>query len=75
MGLITKEGGTVVWPPVRFSYNTQVSKPPSPFPSKPTWLLNAKDCEFAARTISPNAASSNPTGSAPMMAAATWWRG
>jgi microcin C transport system permease protein len=49
MGLITKEGGTVIWPPVRFSYNTQVSKPPSPFPSKPTWLLNAKDCAFAAK--------------------------
>ena len=46
--LIKKEGGTVVWPPVRFSYGTQVSKPPSPFPSKPTWLLNQKDCDFAA---------------------------
>ena len=49
MSLVKKEGGTVIWPPVRFSYNTQVSKPPSPFPSKPTWLLNAKDCEFAAK--------------------------
>ena len=48
MGLIKKEGGTVIWPPVRFSYNTQVSKPPSPFPSKPTWMLTQKDCEFAA---------------------------
>ena len=38
----------MIWPPVRFSYNTQVSKPPSPFPSKPTWLLTKKDCEFAA---------------------------
>ena len=49
MGLIKKEGGTVIWPLVRFSYNTQVSKPPSPFPSKPTWLLNAKDCAFAIK--------------------------
>jgi microcin C transport system permease protein len=48
MSLIVKEGGIVVWPLVRFSYGTQVSKPPSPFPSKPTWLLNQKDCEFAA---------------------------
>jgi microcin C transport system permease protein len=38
-----------IWPPIPFSYNTIVSKPPSPFPSKPTWLLNAKDCEFAAK--------------------------
>ena len=37
MGLIHNEGGIIVWPPIRFSYNTQVSRPPSPFPSKPTW--------------------------------------
>ena len=49
MGLIKKENGTVIWPPIRFSYGTQVSKPPSPFPSKPTWLLNEKDCDFAAK--------------------------
>ena len=48
MGIIKKAGGTVIWPPIRFSYNTQVSRPPSPFPSKPTWLLTQKDCEFAA---------------------------
>ena len=48
IGLIDKEGGTVLWPLVHFSYNTQVSKPPSPFPSKPTWMLTQKDCEFAA---------------------------
>jgi len=48
LDLIAKEGGSMAWPPVRFSYNTQVSKPPSPFPSKPTWMLTQKDCEFAA---------------------------
>ena len=48
MGLINKEGGIVIWPLVRYSYNTQVSKPPSPFPSKPTWMLTQADCEFAA---------------------------
>jgi microcin C transport system permease protein len=48
MGLINKEGGFIVWAPVRYSFNTQVKNPPSPFPSKPTWLLNRKDCEFAA---------------------------
>jgi microcin C transport system permease protein len=47
MGLITKEGGTIVWPPVKFSYNTQVSNPPSPFPSKPTWALTEADCQWA----------------------------
>ena len=49
MNLIVKEHGIVVWPLVHFSYGTQVSKPPSPFPSKPTWLLNQQDCEFAAK--------------------------
>ena len=49
MSLIVKENGTIVWPIVRFAYNTQVSKPPSPFPSKPTWMLNQKDCEFAIK--------------------------
>ena len=48
MGLIDKADGVVVWPPIHFSYNTQVSRPPSPFPSKPTWMLTQKDCEFAA---------------------------
>ncbi len=38
-----------IWPPIPFSYNTIVSAPPSPFPSKPTWLLTKKDCEFAAK--------------------------
>jgi microcin C transport system permease protein len=49
MDLIKKENGFVVWPPIRFSYNTQVSKPPSPFPSKPTWALTEQDCAFAAK--------------------------
>jgi len=48
MDLIRQEGGTMLWPPIRYSYNTQVSNPPSPFPSKPTWLLTQKDCAFAA---------------------------
>jgi len=49
MGLIDKAHGIVVWPPIHFSYNTQVSHPPSPFPSKPTWMLSKADCEFAAK--------------------------
>jgi microcin C transport system permease protein len=38
-----------IWAPVRFSYNTINDRPPSAFPSKPTWLLNASDCDFAAK--------------------------
>jgi microcin C transport system permease protein len=46
--LIAKEGGWMIWPPIRFHYDTHVSKPPSPFPSKPTWLLTEADCTWAA---------------------------
>jgi microcin C transport system permease protein len=38
-----------IWTPIRFSYSTINDDPPSAFPSKPTWMLNAKDCEFAAK--------------------------
>jgi len=47
--LIAKKGGWMIWPPIPFSYDTRVSRPPSPFPSKPTWALNAADCERAAK--------------------------
>ena len=38
-----------IWAPIRFSYSTINDRPPSAFPSKPTWLLNAADCDFAAK--------------------------
>ncbi|HEX3708318.1 MAG TPA: ABC transporter permease [Pseudolabrys sp.] len=49
MGLINKEGGVVIWAPIRFSYSTQVKNPPSAVPSKPTWMLTEKDCAYAAK--------------------------
>jgi microcin C transport system permease protein len=50
-----------IWAPIRFSYSTINDRPPSAFPSKPTWLLNKADW--------------NTTGSAPTTRAATCWRG
>ena len=41
--------GWMVWPPVRFSYNTHNLNPPTPAPTKPTWLLDKEPCEIAAR--------------------------
>jgi microcin C transport system permease protein len=38
-----------IWPPIPFSYKTINDRPPMAFPSKPTWLLNKKDCDFAAK--------------------------
>jgi len=39
----------VLWTPIKFSYKTINDNPPSAFPAKPTWLLNQKDCDFAAK--------------------------
>ena len=38
-----------IWTPIQFSYKTINDNPPSAFPSKPTWMLNQKDCDFAAK--------------------------
>jgi microcin C transport system permease protein len=38
-----------IWAPIRFSYKTINDRPPSAFPSKPTWLLSQADCDFAAK--------------------------
>jgi microcin C transport system permease protein len=48
--LIAKKGGWMIWPPIRFHFDTRVSKPVSPFPSKPTWMLTPEDCAKAAAT-------------------------
>jgi microcin C transport system permease protein len=45
--MIAKTGGWVVWPPIRFSYNTQNKNPPMAFPVKPTWMLTEEDCKLA----------------------------
>jgi microcin C transport system permease protein len=45
--MIGKTGGWVLWPPIRFSYNTQNKNPPMAFPVKPTWMLTDEDCKLA----------------------------
>jgi microcin C transport system permease protein len=45
--LIEEKGGWMLWPPVRFSYNTQNKNPPMAFPVKPTWMLTEEDCAKA----------------------------
>ena len=46
---LDEHNATVIWAPIRFSYRTINDRPPSAFPSKPTWLLNQRDCDFAAQ--------------------------
>jgi microcin C transport system permease protein len=42
--LIADKGGTMLWPPIRFSYDTRTLELPVPAPSKPTWLLTEEQC-------------------------------
>jgi microcin C transport system permease protein len=41
---IAEKGGYMLWPPVKYSYDTHNLDLPTPAPSKPTWLLTEKEC-------------------------------
>ncbi len=43
--LIADKGGAIVWPLVRYAYNTHNLDLPTPAPSKPTWLLTEAECK------------------------------
>jgi microcin C transport system permease protein len=43
--LIDEKGGTIIWPPIRYSYNTHNLDLPTPAPSKPTWMLTEAECK------------------------------
>ncbi len=43
--LIKDKGGTVIWAPIRYSYDTHNLDLPTPAPSKPTWLLTPAQCQ------------------------------
>jgi microcin C transport system permease protein len=43
--LIAKKGGTVIWPIVRYSYDTHNLDLPTPAPSPPTWKLAEEQCQ------------------------------
>src|SRR5262249_16105067 len=42
--LIADSGGWMIWPPIRYSYNTHNLDLPTPAPSNPTWLLTEEEC-------------------------------
>jgi microcin C transport system permease protein len=46
--LIAEKGGTIWWPPIRFSYHTHNLDLPTPAPSKPTWMLTEEQCRPVA---------------------------
>jgi microcin C transport system permease protein len=43
--LISEKGGFMVWPPIRYSYNTHNLDLPTPAPSPPTWMLTHEQCQ------------------------------
>ncbi|MEX2128102.1 MAG: ABC transporter permease [Xanthobacteraceae bacterium] len=43
--LIEKKGGYMVWPFIRYSYNTHNLDLPTPAPSPPTWMLTDEQCK------------------------------
>ena len=43
--LIADKDGTMIWPPIRYSYDTHNLDLPTPAPSKPTWLLTEAECK------------------------------
>jgi microcin C transport system permease protein len=43
--LIEKSGGFMIWPPIRYSYNTHNLDLPTPAPSAPTWMLTEEQCK------------------------------
>ncbi len=46
-----KAQGWMIWPPVRYSYDTHNLDLPTPAPSPPTWMLSDQQCEAAAAKL------------------------
>src|SRR3954452_5698364 len=46
---IAEKGGTLVWPLIRYSYDTHNLDLPTPAPSKPTWMLTEDQCKGAVQ--------------------------
>jgi microcin C transport system permease protein len=42
---IADKGGTVIWPPIHYSYDTHNLDLPTPAPSPPTWRLTEEQCK------------------------------
>jgi microcin C transport system permease protein len=58
--LIAEKDGYMLWPPIRFSYDTHDKRPASPFPAKPTWMLTEQDCKTAVERGFQNCADLEP---------------
>ena len=45
---IADKGGYIIWPPIRYSYDTINYDAPTPAPSAPTWMLTDEQCRPVA---------------------------
>ena len=54
------ENGWMIWPPIRYSYNTHNLDLPVPAPSPPTWLLSDDQCRAAIARHHGTAPATNP---------------
>lgn len=52
-----KAHGWMVWPPVRYAYDTHNLDLPTPAPSPPTWMLSKEQCHAAAAKLVKNGAA------------------
>jgi microcin C transport system permease protein len=43
--LISDKGGSMIWAPIRYSYDTHNLDLPTPAPSPPTWMLSEAQCK------------------------------
>jgi microcin C transport system permease protein len=43
--LIADKGGSIIWAPIRYSYDTHNLDLPTPAPSPPTWMLSEAQCK------------------------------
>ncbi len=46
--LVAAKGGHMIWPPIRYRYDTHNLDLPTPAPSPPTWLLSEEQCRSVA---------------------------
>jgi microcin C transport system permease protein len=51
-----KAHGWMIWPLIRYSYDTHNLDLPTPAPSPPSWLLSRAQCEAAAQRLKPGEA-------------------
>ncbi len=52
--------GWMVWPPIRYSYNTHNLDLPVPAPSPPTWMLSERQCRAALEQRGGKAPAARP---------------